>query len=75
MAEIFDRRLYRETHSTFEAYGWDRWQLKKSHVYQLVNASRVVSVLEEKSAIADKFKNEAQVRPLLKLPEEKWGEG
>src|SRR6266404_8058402 len=43
LLEIRDSRLYRETHSTFEDFVRDRFQLARSTAYGLMDASRVAA--------------------------------
>lgn len=64
---IRDEKLYRETHSTFEDYCWQRWKLKQSRAYQLIDAAEVIASLKS-STIVELPKNEAQARPLAALP-------
>lgn len=55
LAEIRDRRLYRETHKTFERYCKETWDLSKGYAYQQIGGYETVTLLESKmSAIADK---------------------
>ncbi|GGK94200.1 hypothetical protein Ppa06_64500 [Planomonospora parontospora subsp. parontospora] len=63
---IRDARLYRESHPTFEAYVEDRWQMKTSQAYRLIQAWPLAEVL---SPIGDKIINESQVRELIPLAE------
>ena len=66
LIEIRDRKLYRETHKTFEAYCKEKWSLTRPRAYQFISASEVVQNL---STMVDKFPtSERQVRPLTKLP-------
>ena len=71
-----DGRLWKADHPTFEAYCRARWDLKKSQAYRLVECGKFIAGLEkcgqdEDSRFGEKLpKNEAQVRPLLSLPEE-----
>ncbi|HET7037948.1 MAG TPA: hypothetical protein VFI42_19905, partial [Thermomicrobiaceae bacterium] len=44
LAEIRDARLYRETHTTFEAYCRERWGFTSSRARQLIGASRQATV-------------------------------
>ena len=39
--ELRERRLYRSSHKTFEAYCADRFAFKRRHPYQLMNAAEV----------------------------------
>jgi hypothetical protein len=38
---IRDGRLYRATHPTFEAYCQERWEMKRSYAYELIDAAQV----------------------------------
>jgi hypothetical protein len=67
LIEIRDRKLYRATHKTFEAYCQEKWSLTRPRAYQFMDASEVVQNL---STMVDKIPtNERQVRPLTKLPQ------
>ncbi|HYG34935.1 MAG TPA: hypothetical protein VEC99_09135 [Clostridia bacterium] len=70
LAEIRDRKLYRETHRTFDAYCIERFDMRRAHAYRLITES---SVVNELSPIGDIPKpwNEAQARELAKAPKEK----
>ncbi|MCG8643211.1 MAG: hypothetical protein MI862_26030 [Desulfobacterales bacterium] len=58
LAEIRDRRLYRETHKTFEKYCREVWDLSRGRVYQQISGYETVALLESKmSTIVDKNKN------------------
>lgn len=46
LLEIRDRRLYRESHGTFEAYCGERWGFTRVHAHYLVTAAKVVSAIE-----------------------------
>jgi len=61
---IRDARLYRGTHATFEEYVEDRWQMKSSHAYRLIQAWPLAEIL---SPIGDKIINESQIRELIPL--------
>ncbi|AFY79301.1 hypothetical protein Ple7327_4170 [Pleurocapsa sp. PCC 7327] len=66
LIEIRDRKLYRETHKTFEAYCKEKWSLTRPSAYRLLKAAEVIKNL---SPMGDKFPtNERQVRPPTKLP-------
>lgn len=60
LATVNSARLYRETHSTFEMYVEDRWGMKRSHAYRMIDAWPIAAAL---SPIGDI--NEAQVRELV----------
>ena len=62
IAEIANRRLYRETHPTFEAYLRDRWGLSRSQGHRLVLAARVAM-----SPVGDTIRNERQAREIAGL--------
>lgn len=73
-----DKRLYRETHSTFEFYIKDKFDFKKSAAYYLINASEVVENLKRPQFV-DKVPQmetkvfptkESQCRPIAKLEPE-----
>jgi hypothetical protein len=69
LAEIRDRRLYRQTHATFETYLDERWSMSRSRGYRLIDGARVAQLVSPIGDIA----NEAQARelvPLLDQPEE-----
>ena len=69
LAEIRDRRLYRETHETFETYVKERWDFGRAYAYRLIGASETMEVL---SPIGDipLPATESQIRPLLQFPPE-----
>jgi hypothetical protein len=69
-----DRKYVAAGYATFEEYCEKRWDISRSRGYQLVAAATVVEGLArdlETSTIVDTAlpRNEAQVRPLAKLPE------
>jgi hypothetical protein len=54
LLEIRDSRLYRETHSTFENYCRDRWQLQRKRAYHFIEAASVINNLSNSvSTIVD----------------------
>jgi hypothetical protein len=63
LCEIRDRRLYKETHGTFEAFCQERWDMSRQRGYQLIDASKVAEVL---STMVD-IPNERQARELAPL--------
>lgn len=65
LMSIRERKLYRETHDTFDAYCKDRWGWTATRAYRLMQASEVVETLPIGSTPA----NEAQARELVKVPE------
>jgi len=64
LAEIRDRRLYRDDHSTFAAYCRDQWDLDKPHAHRLISAAAVVAAVPIGTI---QPANESQARPLTKL--------
>lgn len=65
--QIKERRLYRQTHETFEQFVKDRWNISNSRAYQLIDAARVsreVSTIVEETGIDIELKTEAQLREL-----------
>ncbi|MFI5783777.1 hypothetical protein [Nocardia sp. NPDC051570] len=64
-------RLYRETHETFEAYVFDRWQMRRAQAYRLMDAA-VIGEPIALSPMGDKV-NERQVRELLPLADNRGG--
>jgi hypothetical protein len=70
---INKRRLYRETHQTFEDYCRDRFQLTPRHLYYQIKAAEVIENLQQcERAVQILPSSEYQVRPLsrLKKPEQ-----
>lgn len=63
LLEIRDSRLYRETHSAFEDYCREKWNLDKNRAYQFMGAAEVVRVLDNPAEL----RNEAQARELVPL--------
>ncbi|MVN86839.1 hypothetical protein GO986_08690 [Deinococcus sp. HMF7620] len=61
LAEIRDGRLYRATHSTFDAYLHERWDFTRQHAGRLIAAAEVAQVLEP---IGFQPENERQARDL-----------
>lgn len=67
---VSDKRLYRQTHSTFKQYLKDKWDMTPARAYQLCEAAEVVNGFE-KSKILDKPLVESHAAELAKVPEEK----
>jgi hypothetical protein len=73
LLEIRNSRLYRQTYATFEEYCQERWDLRKSRIYQLMDAAEVVenlkssTIVELSNGYTPLPANEAQARPLAKL--------
>jgi hypothetical protein len=66
LKEIQDSQLYL-SHGTFDEYTEKRWGWKRSRVYQLIEFAAITENLKM-STVVDIPKNEAQARPLAKLP-------
>lgn len=69
LLKIRDSKLYRQDYSTFEKYCKDRWELKQSRAYQLMDSVKVIRNLESSTNV-ELPENEAQARPLTKLEPE-----
>lgn len=68
LLDIRDKRLYRETHKTFEDYCQQRWGMTPQHAGRLITAADITKNLEPIGSIPA---NEGQARPLAPLsPEE-----
>jgi hypothetical protein len=68
LAEIRDRRLYRDSHSTFEEYCHDRWLLSRTRAYQLIDAAGVVDVMS--TMVDTPPASERQARELVPLKDD-----
>lgn len=68
---IRDRRLYRQSHDTFEDYCRDRWGLKRQRAYELIDAASVVGALSEISdtPIPARESHAAALAPVKDHPE------
>ena len=71
LKQLRDRKLYRNSHKTFDEYCQDRFSYNRSRSYQLINAASIVDNLQECPQIVDILPTaEGQVRPLTKLETE-----
>jgi len=71
LKELRDQKLFVETHQNFAVYAEERFGLKKSRAYQLIEA---VEVLSEVSTTVENNKlptNERQFREVAKAPADK----
>lgn len=68
LLEIRDSRLYRQTHSTFERYCRERWQMGRNHANKMIAAAEVVAHLG--TAVPILPATEGQTRPLTALEPE-----
>ena len=64
---ILDRRLYRETHASFDAYCRERWAIAKSQAYDLIDAAGTHGLLAS-AGFTVLPANERQARALKALP-------
>src|SRR5579862_9766155 len=71
---INDGRLFRETHGSFVEYARDRFQYEKTQAYDTIRAALAYVKLEEQLPALPLPSHESQVRPLLRVPEDKWAE-
>lgn len=62
-----DKKLYRNTHSSFDEYVRYRFGYKRTHSYQLIDAAKVVDNLKCPPLADILPTSEKQVRPLSKL--------
>ncbi|MDF5724408.1 MAG: hypothetical protein PUP91_28900 [Rhizonema sp. PD37] len=68
LKQLRDRKLYRNSHSTFEEYCRDRFGYNRSRSYQFIDAAIVVDNLQKCPQFVDIFPTaESQVRPLVPL--------
>jgi phage N-6-adenine-methyltransferase len=69
LLSIRDSKLYRESHTTFEDYCRERWQMSKTNANRLIQAAEVTENLTPFGVILPT--SESQARPLTRLePEE-----
>jgi len=66
---IRDRRLYRNTHPTFEDYCQHRWGMERRHAYRLIEAAQTVENVSHGTHLPPP-QNERQARPLTALDPE-----
>lgn len=65
LAEIRDRKLYRETHKTFEAFCSDEWGMNKRYANRLICGSDIVEAMGPMGPVPQ---TERQARPLTRVP-------
>lgn len=73
LKQLRDKRLYRETHKTFESYVKERFEFSKRNAYYLIDAHEVVNNLKSEQIVHFDIilpTKESQCRPLTKLPPE-----
>ena len=69
--EIRDRQLFRETHENWEAYMKDRFGIARRTAFQYMASASVYRLVHDCAPTDVLPSNEYQVRPLLKLTEDK----
>jgi hypothetical protein len=69
LMEINERKLYRETHGTFEAFVSEKWGISRQRAYQLMDAAEIKSDLStiRRQSITDQIDTEFQLRELTKV--------
>ena len=67
LLEIRDKRLYRQSHKTFEAYCRDKWEISRTYAHYHIEAAKVVGVLKDVHHGEQLPENERQARPLTTI--------
>jgi hypothetical protein len=73
LLEINERKLYRETHKTFEAFASEKFGISKSHAYRMIEAAEIradLSPIWGQSPIAAAINTEGQLRELGRVGSE-----
>jgi hypothetical protein len=74
LRELRDRRLYRSTHKTFEEYVRERFGMKQSRSYQLIDAAKVVdNLLSEVPPLVEVSGSGEKVPPLVEAADNEAG--
>lgn len=63
LRELRDKRLYRSTHKTFEAYCRDRFGFNRAHPYRLIDAAVVIDNLSSANQADNLSPNRRQIMP------------
>ena len=66
LLEIRDRRLYRESHKTFEDYCRERWGMSRIYAHRSIEAAKIAKILLPIGNIS----SESQARELVLLARE-----
>lgn len=66
LRSIRDRKLYRESSDTFDAYVFSRWRMVRRRAYQMMDASAVVENVNNCSHFEPAL-TEGAIRPLTRL--------
>ena len=76
LTEIRDNKQYKENYSTFEDYCLERWDIKRRQAYKFIEASQVVSNLQNVPNLAQNEmpNNAGQVTEIAKAPQEEQAE-
>src|SRR5678815_2749444 len=69
LRQIRDERLYRGTHGEFDLYCQDTFDIASRYAHLLIAGTKIKDVLSAHNC-ARLPENEAQVRPLTKLPDD-----
>jgi len=70
LAAIRDNKLYRETHSTFEAFVLERWEMTARRARQLMGAASIVAELPSGTAVPLTERHARELMPLRDDPEQ-----
>ena len=73
LLSIRDKKLWRETHKSFEAYVRDKWDIKKNYANKIIASSETVKKLGTivpKTPRAAEITREGQLRELSSVPSE-----
>jgi hypothetical protein len=68
LAVIRDKKLYRAGYPTFETYCSEKWRLRKTRIYQLLQASETFQEVEKSTIVEVLPSNERQTRQLQRVP-------
>lgn len=70
LLQINERKLYRETHQSFEAFVSEKWGISRAHAYRMIEAAAIraeLSPIGGHSEIVNEITNERQLRELAKV--------
>jgi hypothetical protein len=75
LTAIRDRKLYRATHKSFEAYVIAKWEFGRTQAYRLIDAAAIINSLKETGVQPEALPtSDRQTRALAPLPPEKQAE-
>jgi phage N-6-adenine-methyltransferase len=69
LQEIRERRLYKATHGSFEAYCKERWGFRRAHAHRLIQSVRVVQALSPTGDTPASERQARELAPLLSAPD------